>query len=407
MAELVMPKFGLTMTEGLLTEWAVAVGSEFSRGDVLFSVETEKVVNEVEAEADGVLIEILVPAGETVAVGVALAKIDGEGFTSQPAASKPQQETAKLAMVTKTPNVTAENRLATNTRIIATPLARRIAKIESVDLNKIEGSGLKGRIKAADVRARASQEQAISENASGSNLPRAANAPVSIIEPDTTRKATARRVQLAKQEIPHFYLTAEAEVSELNALRARLNSDSSAARISISHMLIKAIGLALRERPGANRVWSEDKILAFNTEDVGLVVETDNGLRIPVVRNAGCRSLDDVTLYTRDLVKRAKENALTHVDMGACSISLSNVGMLGVSTLTPIINAPNAMIIGVGAEQSLFRPDEQGNPQARTELTLTLACDHRVIDGADAGRFLVALVTILENPLRLLRGTQN
>lgn len=408
-----MPKFGLTMTEGLLTEWHVAPGAAFRAGDMLFTVETEKVANEIEAEADGTLAEILVQAGETVPVGTPVARLasgvaapppmaaapaevaSGKDTLDSPAARKLMAEHGldrdAVAPTGRDGRVMKEDVL----RLIATPLARRLAEAGGVDLSSVEGSGPRGRIKARDVEAAA---QAVPARAPSPALP-----DVTEIVPDATRRATAARVSAAKRDIPHFYLTHEADMAALARLRAELNAEGHGQKISVTHMLIRALGLALEEMPQMNRIWAGDRILAFAHADIGMVAETPDGLRIPVVRDAGGTSLDAVAAQAGALAERARNGRLTPSDVGGGVISISNVGMFGASSLTPIINPPNAMILGVGAERSLFRPDADGAPALRRELTLTLACDHRVIDGADAARFLSAVVALLETPLRLLR----
>lgn len=429
MSNLVMPKFGLTMTEGLLSEWHVAPGAKFRAGDLLFTVETEKVANEVEAGSDGEIAEILVAAGETVPVGAPVARLAGakaygagaagdvanappSPSAAAPAPSAPSMPAHGPADSPAARKLMAEHGLergdldATGRdgrvmkedvlRVIATPLARRLATMKGVNLHSVEGSGPKGRIKARDVEA------------AGSAVPttRAAppsNAGMREIAPDAMRLATARRVSSAKRDIPHFYLTHEAEISALSDLRGRLNAEDGRPRISVTHMLIRALGLALAEMPEFNRIWAGDTIVAFDRADIGMVAETPDGLRIPVIRDAGGATLDQVAEMARDLASRARDGQLTPADVGDSVISISNVGMFGVSTLTPIINPPGAMILGVGAERALFRPDAGGAPALRRELTLTLACDHRIVDGAAAARFLSAVVEILENPLRLLR----
>lgn len=403
MSVLLMPKFGLTMAEGLLSEWHIAEGASFTKGDLLFTVETEKVANEVEAEFDGILLQIVVAAGDTIAVGEPVANLTGDGEVAAPleTISNPQDGPAarKLMIENAIPRdqVTASGRdgrvmKEDVLRVIATPLAKIIAIQQGVDLQTLEGSGPRGRIKAADVR-NASTQIATSANADGPER----------ITPDAARLATVRRVSAAKRDIPHFYVTHEAEISELTALRKTLNSSETNTRVSVTHMLIRTLGLALTEMPHMNRVWAGDHILAFNQADVGMVTETPNGLRISVIRNAGSAQLDEIAAAANDLGARARIDALTASDVGDGVIAISNVGMFGIASLTPIISPPNAMILGVGAPRLVFRPDDAGAPFLHNELTLTLACDHRIIDGADAARFLSAVVEILETPTRLLR----
>jgi len=403
MTELLMPKFGLTMTEGLLLEWHVETGAPFKAGDMLFTVETEKVATEVEAEVDGVLSEILVPAGDTVAVGVSVGMLSGggdakptmpkttlaSGVQDSPSARKLMSEhslqRSQIKATGRGGRVMKEDVL----RLIATPLAKRIAAQNGVDLHQIMGSGPKGRIKAIDVTSAAPAAQAVDG--------------ITEITPDATRLATARLVTAAKRDIPHFYVTHEAELTKMMGLRDALNEDGATVRISVTHMLIRALGLVLTEMPQMNRIWVNDKIVTFDQANIGMVVETPGGLRIPVIRDAGRQQLDNVASQAKGLVQRAVEGNLSMSDVGNGVISISNVGMFGVSSLTPIINPPNAMILGVGADRNVFRPAPDGSPVLARELTLTLACDHRVIDGADAARFLSALVEVLETPIRLLR----
>ncbi|MER3353542.1 MAG: dihydrolipoamide acetyltransferase family protein [Hoeflea sp. D1-CHI-28] len=375
MANLLMPKFGLTMTEGLLSEWHVGPGEAFCAGQLLYTVETEKVANEVEAEIDGTLSEILVSEGETVPVGTPVARIsDLAGETEVPGASlaTPAEE-RDVQDAPAARKLMAEHGLSRGAvdasgrdgrvmkedvlRVIATPLAKRIGAIEGVALEEIVGSGARGRIKAADVEtaaARAARPAAQSAVIAPSGATEIAASPA--------RLSTARRVSASKRDIPHFYMTHEAELSALTELRQGLNTDSERARISVTHMLIRAVGVALAELPVLNRIWSNDRIVAFDRVDVGMVVETPEGLRIPVVRDVGGRGLDEIAKVAAAAADRARSGALAAEDVGDSAIAISNVGMFGVSSMTPIINPPNAMIIGVGADRKLFRPGADGAP---------------------------------------------
>ncbi|MEE2692717.1 MAG: dihydrolipoamide acetyltransferase family protein [Pseudomonadota bacterium] len=395
MADLVMPKLGLTMTEGLLAEWRVDPGAAYRSGDILFVVETEKIANEVEAESDGVIAEILVRAGETAPVGAPIARLKGDA-DSLDASHLPAISDASLNISDATSPPPARQLQTDKQRVKATPLARRIARSEGVDLSSIEGTGPRGRIKAADVRRQAKR---------GDIIPQLSG-DIKKVAPSAARAATARRVSAAKRDIPHFYLTRHVEISALLKMREDLNSANEGQRISITHMLIKGAALALAETPQANRIWSDQHMLAFDSADIGVVSETEKGLRIPVVRQAEAKSLDEIAATARDLAQRAQRDALLPQDIGGGALSISNVGMFGADSLTPIINPPQSMILGVGAEQQIFRPDERGAPALRRELILTLACDHRAIDGADAARFLLRVAETLEKPARLMRAAK-
>lgn len=403
MADLVMPKFGLTMTEGLITAWHRMPGEAFRKGDILFEVETDKVTNEVEATADGSLEEIMFPEGSVVAVGEAIARFagNGGGEDAPPTARVPSPPETGDAPSAR--NLMAEHGIRRDQvigtgrgarvmkedvmRVIATPLARRIARDEGVALEGITGSGPRGRIKADDVRAAAARV-----------MPR-------IEGPDPERAATARRVQAAKREIPHFYLTRHVDTRALSGLRADLNAAAEGrVKLSVTHFLAKAVGLALAAHPALNRLWLPEGILTLDTFGVGIVTQNERGLRIPVVERADTLALDDLAAACAALFERARDGTLTSADVSGAAISISNVGMFGADSLTPIISPPQAMILGVGAEQALFRPDASGAPVATREIILTLAADHRLIDGAEAAQFLATLAHFLERPFELLRS---
>ncbi|MGF7160807.1 pyruvate dehydrogenase E2 component (dihydrolipoamide acetyltransferase) [Rhodoligotrophos appendicifer] len=396
MADLLMPKLGLTMTEGLLAEWRIKPKQPFSSGDVLFVVETEKIANEVEAEDSGMIQEVLVQAGETVAVGTPVARttnVDASETKHQPVGSGAELVSPPLPSIASS-NLPESGNGFIPSRIVATPLARRIARKVGVDLASISGSGPRGRIKAKDVEHFSSRNPEKDET-------KILGFPAGHLT--DAQITTARRVSQSKNEVPHFYISSDAEISSLSKLRSELNEDRTLPKLSITHLLIKAVGLALARHPLADRVWSENRIVTVGTGDVGLVVETSNGLRLPVIRNASHRPLDQLASEATMLVKKAREGGLSARDIGGGAISISNLGMFGIKSLTPIINQPQAMMLGVGSENRLFRPDEKGNPVSRREINLTLSCDHRVMDGADAARFLASVVELLEYPIRLLR----
>ncbi len=433
MADLLMPKLGLTMTEGLLTEWRVEPGRPFSAGDVLFIVETEKVATEIEAERDGTVAKILVQTGETVPVGSPVAVLtDARGDDSRkgqeraatpaapdtvapdtvvPDTAAPDSASGTSRDAPSARKLIAEHALDSSEiqgtgrggritkvdvlRVIATPYARKLAASRGIDLASLKGTGPAGRIKAADLAAVATPPS--------TRTAMTVSTPVESV-PDAARLATARRVSAAKRDIPHFTLSDEVETGGLSALRAQLNAEPGRTRISVTHLVIAALGRVLTAMPEVNRIWCDEKILAFSTVDIGMVTETPQGLRIPVVRDVGRQTLDEVATQATALAHRARDNTLAAGDVGGGAIAISNVGMFGVTSISPIINPPQALILGVGAERALFRPDAHGAPVARREIILTLACDHRIIDGALAARFLHTVVETLEAPYRLLRA---
>ena len=390
MPPLVMPKLGLTMTEGVLLEWHVGAGDEFRAGDMLFVVETEKVANEVQADIDGIIDELLVEEGDIVPVGMPLATLKGGRVSQLPEKVVTTAEAAVSAVAIEPRQFVKDS---DSSRIVSTPLARKRARELGVDLSRVAGSGPGGRIKVNDLDHlgdSVAQEMPRLQSEHGLQAQE--------IRPSAARLATARRVSAAKTNVPHFYITQDVEVSALQVFRATINKRSPEIRVSVTHLLIKALGVAMAELPTTNRIWVDDKILAFNQVDIGMVTETEDGLRVPIIRDAGRRTLEEVAIEARTLASRAQDDSLTQKEVGGGSVSISNVGMFGASSLIPIINAPQAMILGVGSEQALFRPDEAGHPVLHKEICLTLACDHRVHDGADAARLLARLARILKNP---------
>jgi pyruvate dehydrogenase E2 component (dihydrolipoamide acetyltransferase) len=388
-AAIVMPKLGLTMTEGLLASWRVGPGDQVATGDVLFVIETEKIATEIEAQHPGRIGAILVPEGETVPVGAALATWTGETA----AASAPAAEPAQIAAPTTTAETIPAAAPVAGGRVIATPLARRIARQHGLDLAHVAGSGPHGRIKLADVQAALALSPASEPPAT-----RSQRRPATPIE-----QVVARRLTQAKQTIPHFYVMAEADVTQLLAMRAELNAGDAALRLSLSHIVMAAVGRALIAQPDVNAVWDEGEIVTLGGSDVGLAVDSPRGLVVPVLRDAGAGHLDIVSAACAALIDRARAGRLVAADFEGGAISVSNVGMYGASHLVPIINPGQSAILGVAAARPVFRPDAQGRPELRQELGLVLSCDHRVLDGVRAAKFLDAIVRTLEHPLQLLR----
>lgn len=404
--DLLMPKLGLTMTEGVLLEWKVAPGGSFSRGDILFVVETDKAATDIEAEADGSLAERLVAEGETVPVGQPVGRILGAGGPPDAVAAN-EHVVAQALPANRTMPVPAANPMsppvtAASARIIATPLARRVARAGGVDLAGIAGSGPRGRIKAIDV-----ERAAASLAAKTAEVPPAAVVAAAAVStrsrPTPTQAAMARRLSAVKQGVPHFYLSTEVEVSALLKLRADLNSDGSWPKLTLTHFILAAVGRALAAHANINRVWDDGEIVAYASTHVSLAVETDGGLHVPTVRDCGGESLDRIAAGARVVVDRARAGRLSAAEMEGAAIAVSNAGMHDVTWLTPIINPGQSAIIGVGSIRELFRPDATGNPALRREIGLVFSGDHRVHTGVEGLAFLNSLKALLETPVRLLK----
>lgn len=378
-APIVMPKLGLTMSEGLIAEWQVQPGDEVSAGQVLFVVETDKISNEIEAPAPGRIVRLLVAAGETVPVGVAVALWTGpaQGGDAAVEALPPPAASEKPF-----PAAPAEERRR------ATPFARRLAALGGIALSDIAGTGPRGRIQARDVQARLDRPAAPSA-APASKAPR------------DIRALIAARVSRAKAEIPHFYVTADAGFDALAHLRGELNADPFALRkLSVTALLAMAVARALALHPGANAVWRENRVAPLDRIAIGIAVDTPGGVMAPVVPvSSGLYAFAEAM---DGAIERARQGRLTAVDAGPAAIGISNVGMFGVRALTPIIDPDQSFMLGVGAPHLALRLDEEGRPRPVQRVTLTLACDHRLIDGAAAARLLADVVAFVEHPIRLV-----
>ncbi|MDO8767685.1 MAG: dihydrolipoamide acetyltransferase family protein [Burkholderiaceae bacterium] len=402
--ELLMPKLGLTMTEGVIVEWMVTPGQAFRQGQSLFVIESEKAAIEVPAEEDGVLIHTTVPVGDTVPVGAVI----GSWADTQPNGATPVDE----GKTTQAPTVAAE--IAANLvamaapskpylsplqRVPVTPLARRLAKRRGIDLSTVRGSGPRGRIRAADLPAGLAAAAVTQQVVPA----KAGNAPGSVLQkPSSVEQTIAQRLVAAKQQIPHFYVSAEVEVSALQALRAELNAVQGGVRFTLNDFLLAAAGRALADQPKANRVWTDDGILRLTATDVGMAVNTERGLMVAVLRDVGHQTLIDTSRAARSAIERAKSARLNPAEMAGGAITVSNAGMHDVSTMTSIINPGQAMILGVGSVRELFRPDDAGQPVLRREIGLVLSADHRVLDGVAASSFLNCIRHHLSRPLGLL-----
>lgn len=376
----VMPKLGLTMTEGLLAEWRVAVGDRVSAGEILFIVETDKIANEVEAAEAGIVTALHAAAGDVLPVGTLLATIAADGAVAQ----------ASFEPVIAPPLPLSPS----DKRIIASPLARRRAAQAGIDLATVPGSGPRGRVMADDVAAVADSRPAATSSAS----PRGTVLPLGRYQ-----EVAARRLTASKRDIPHFYVFAEADVTDLLDLRARLNAEAMRTKITVNHFLLAAVARALAAMPAMNRVWHEEGMLELATVDIGLAVESPKGLLAPVLHDLGRATLDDVAGAATQMVDAARAGRLPGTALEGGAITLSNVGMFGATGLLPIINPGQSSILGVGRNRPEYRPDAALQPCLRQILGLSLACDHRVIDGALAARFLQSIQIALEAPLGLLR----
>jgi pyruvate dehydrogenase E2 component (dihydrolipoamide acetyltransferase) len=444
MIDILMPRLSDTMTEGAISAWLKKPGDAVSPGDVLVEIETDKALMEQEAYDAGVLVEILVPEGENVAIGTPIARLD-DGGTGAPdataeaataAAGDPASVAAALpteppvagpaavgaAAPAAAPGEAQRASAARTERRRATPLVRRIAQERGIDLDAVAGSGPGGRIVRADLDARAAAAREAEPGIAGSGIaePGTAAAPATSSpaaaarddgEPqavpfDAIRQAIAARLTESAATVPSFTVTASADVDELLALRARINESlaESGTKVSVNDLVVRAVALALRTHPGVNASYSPEgrgQTLLHAGIHVGIAVASPAGLVVPVVRDADRAPVTVIAATSRDLVSRAAERRLTTAEMSGGTFTVSNLGMYGVEHFTAIINPPQGAILAVGAAYDELALDD-GEVVVRTRLRYTLSADHRIIDGALAAQFLATLTALLQQPLRIL-----
>ena len=461
--DVLMPQLGETVAEGKIVKWFKSAGDSVKPGDNLFEIETDKTSMEVPATFGGTLADIRFQVGEVAKVGAVVAVIAGAG---QEASSAQSPAVAAPASVSPSPFAAAkaggqnqaaqaqkelDSRFRGNERsgasfaypnmdpfrevrtpernfgpariggVSVTPLARRLASERGIDLSRVRGSGPHGRIVAADVEkamppraaaamptgASAAQVKALFEGVSYEEVPL-----------DSMRRTIATRLIEAKQTIPHFYLTADIEIGRLIAMREEANAAVpnplpnpplqagegrvGAVKLSLNDFLIKAWAAALMRVPAANAVWAEDRILRFAHADIGVAVALDGGLITPVVRNADTKPLSAISAEMRDLAARARAKKLMPNEYQGGASAISNLGMYGVREFSAIINPPHATILAVGASRRVPVEMEDGRVKFVSQMTVTLSCDHRVVDGALGAELLAAFKRLVEAPVTFL-----
>jgi pyruvate dehydrogenase E2 component (dihydrolipoamide acetyltransferase) len=389
--EVILPRLGQGMESGTIVRWLKSEGEPVERGEPLFELDTDKVTQEVEAEAAGVLLKIAVSEGE-VPVGQTVAFIGAAGEdVPEVAAVAPQEEAAKPVEPEPAPEVPQPDAPTTNGRIKASPLARRIARERGIELSGIRGTGPDGRIVAEDV------ERAEAGGPAAPVAPVAVPAgEVELIPLTNIRKTIARRLTEAWQ-IPVFQLQTSADMTRTNALVARLRERDPDVRVTVTDVLTKVCAQALMRHREVNAEWTDDAILIHPGANVGLAVAAPQGLVVPVIRGAERLSLSEIPRIRADLVGRARENKLRTEDLEGGTFTISNLGMYAVESFTAVLNPPQAAIVAVGATEERVVPVE-GGTAVRPIVTLTGTFDHRAVDGAPAAAFLQTLKESLEDP---------
>jgi pyruvate dehydrogenase E2 component (dihydrolipoamide acetyltransferase) len=433
MTDILMPALSPTMTEGKLARWLKKPGDAIQPGDVIAEIETDKAMMEVEAIDEGTLGEIKVPEGtEGVAVNAVIATMIGgdekpvlkksngpaqaEKPVPEPEAKAPEPKGAGVPAPKAAPPAAAKAALnghavADGTRIIATPLARRLAKQAGIDLAAIAGSGPRGRIVKADLGKAPAKTSAPAPQAAGAPLAKGLDARQFAdalgmtyeLRPNTSfRKTIARRLTEAKQTIPHFYLTLDCRIDALLDLRMKLNASAGeGGKVSVNDFVIRASALALRKLPDANVSWAEEGILSYRDVDISVAVATPNGLITPIIKQADIKSLRQIGSEMRDLAARAREGKLKPAEYQGGTFSISNLGMYGIREFAAVINPPQSCILAVGnGEQRAVVED--GELKIATLMTCTLSVDHRAVDGALGAEYLGAFKALIEDPYSLL-----
>ena len=408
MAEVItMPRLSDTMTEGKVAKWHKNIGDKVKEGDVLAEIETDKAVQDFESEFDGVLLYIGVAEGNPAAVDSILAIIGKEGedisqlinganiSQSQDSENKNSSEKEEVTKII----VQKESQQ----RINISPLAKKIAAEKGIDITTIKGSGDHGRIVKRDVEGLQITSRQVSEvidNTSSSiNYPNFVNVDDSETPNSQIRNIIAKRLAESKFTAPHYYLMVEVDMGSTIDARKEMN-EISETKISFNDIIIKAVALSLKKHKQINSSWAEDKIIHHGNINIGVAVAIEDGLVVPVLKNADFMSFSQISTSVKDLASRAKNKGLKANEMEGSTFSISNLGMFGIESFTSIINQPNSCILSVGA--ILEKPiAKNGEIKAGHVMKLSLACDHRVADGATGAQFLQTLKGYLEQPISM------
>ena len=429
-----MPKMGDAMEEGTLVKWLKSEGDEVSEGDPIAEIETDKVTLELEAEDSGTLAQLIADEGQDIPVGEAIAFIAGEGEeVPERAAGGGAEEAeeeggegeaqAQTATETEAPEEEGGEEAAaqadgrTDGHFRASPIVRRLAQENNLDLSRIEGSGPAGRIVERDVRA--AMESGTAQKTDGKAeveapereaAPQVAAAPeptrapgTELVEPSRMRRVIGERMTQSKQQVPHYYATVEVEMQDVLALRKQLNEqlEEQGIKLSINDFVMKAVALALKDFPNLNALWTSEGIELHQQVDLAMAVALEEGLITPVIRDAANKTLSAISSASKDLAKRAREGALKPEEYQGGTVTVSNMGMFGVESFAAIINPPQAAIVAVSSimQRAMFKDDEVVPVSI---MKLTLSADHRISNGAEGAQYLAEVKRLLEHPMTLV-----
>jgi pyruvate dehydrogenase E2 component (dihydrolipoamide acetyltransferase) len=420
--KILMPALSPTMTEGTLAKWIKQEGDSVAAGDVMAEIETDKATMEVEAVDEGIIGRILVQGGTAnVAVNDAIAVLLEEGESvddidsflandtsvksvETPAEDKPSKVETVQAINKPTRKTHNNPQPSNNSRVFASPLAKRIANDKGLDLSTVKGSGPHGRIIKIDVEHANPKAAAQKSQTSGPDARQLADMLGMSYEtkPNSSmRSVIASRLQESKQVVPHFYLTVECRIDALLDARKKINAEAEGKfKLSVNDFVLKASAMALKTVPQANASWTDEAILYYDNADISVAVATPDGLITPIIKEAEHKSLPTISVEMKELAKKARDGKLKPHEYQGGTFSVSNLGMFGVSEFSAIINPPQACIIAVGA--GLEKPMvKDGQIEIGTAMNVTLSCDHRVVDGAVGAQFLQAFQNYIENPVLL------
>ena len=409
---LIMPKWGIEMDEGKLTEWLIDEGTTFSKGDPLVVIETDKISNEVEAEVDSTLRKKVVDADGTYAVGALLGIFASDDTSDEeidefinsyvaPDTSFKPESASSTDSTTPTPAVEADNKSSGKELpssppedVNISPKAWEVALELDVDVSSVTPSGRRGRISVQDVEQAADPAKLAAYKGEDSSDSSQSDNPSKSIEHTSMRKVIAERLVSSKNTAPHFYLNVDLEVDILMDKRASLNADNSE-KISVNDLIIKCVATALKKHPEININWTDSAILQFENADISVAVATDAGLITPIIKNAGNLSVQEISSEMKRLSDLAHSNKLMPSDYQGGTFSISNLGMLGIKDFTAVINPPQCAILAVGGLQTKV-DENDGKAVFSKIISVTMSCDHRAIDGAVGARFLQTLSEIVK-----------
>ena len=394
-----MPALSPTMTEGNLSKWLVKEGDKVNSGDVIAEIETDKATMEIESADEGTVTKLLIKEGtESVPVNSPIAVLDGEENENDDIDNKDdfiktdekinnREETPKeelSSQPTKKKIITVNEDISFNDQIKASPIVKKIAKEDGINLDNIKGSGPNGRIIMKDLNISDKIKQKINDN---------------FYSPSSIRKVIAKRTTETKQNVPHFYLSIESNTDKLIEMRKKINENLNE-KISINDILVKALAQAQFLNPATNVSWSDGKIIKYETIDVSIAVALKEGLITPIIKDADKKGLIEISLEIKDLVKKANKGSLLPEEYNGGTISISNLGMFGITDFSAIINPPQSSILAVGAIRKV--PSVENDAVVITnKLKSTLSADHRVLDGAVAAKLLKDFNDIIEDPFNL------